>query len=178
MKHLSAPTNEKIDLTLITCGLFMCLEMFRGDHNRVLDHTEAGLEILERSITGPQSQSQTADQQKVHEELSELFFRFNVELLMFARQSKLLSIFTDPKCIQVPATFKSIADARKFSTSINNYTITTFIKSGVVSRDSKRQAEGKKWIRFVLSGPSGGGIQCVACLLRETATDQAGQISR
>ncbi|KAJ5808005.1 hypothetical protein N7474_009274 [Penicillium riverlandense] len=154
MKHLSAPTNEQFDLTLITCGLFMCLEMFRGDHNRVLDHTEAGLEILERAITGSQfqsqSQSQTADQQKVREELSELFFRFNMELLMFARRSKLLSIFTDPKCLQVPATFKSISDARKYSTSIGNYTITAFMKSGAFSRQSYQQDEGKKWIRSQL----------------------------
>ncbi|KAJ5601273.1 hypothetical protein N7510_010807 [Penicillium lagena] len=152
MKHLSTPTNEKLDLTLITCGLFMCLEMFRGDHNRVLDHAEAGLEILERSITGSQSQfqSQTADQQKAHEELSELFFRFNVELLMFARRSKLLSIFTDPKRLQVPATFKNISDARKASTSIANYTITAFMKSGAFTRESYQQEEGKKWIRSQL----------------------------
>lgn len=128
VENLSAATSTNLDLTLITCALFVCLELLRGDYNRALDHIEAGLKILARP--SPALTSHSSDSQIVYDELLEMFSRLDIELSSFARTHKVLPSFTDPRTIMIPSRFMDIGEARRSLTALMNYSLTLFLHSG------------------------------------------------
>ncbi|KAJ5832916.1 hypothetical protein N7474_001227 [Penicillium riverlandense] len=128
LEDLSAPRSTNLDLTLITCGLFVCLELLRGDYNRALDHIEAGLNILARPE--PVTTSHSGDSQIVYNELLEMFSRLNIELGSFSRAYKVLPSFSDPNTIKIPTKFIDIRDARRSLTAVMNYCLTLYFQSG------------------------------------------------
>jgi hypothetical protein len=154
VEHLSAPRNTNLDLALITCGLFVCLELLRGDYDRSLNHIEAGLNILARAGPATMSQS-TGDSQTVYNELREMFCLFNIDLDSFERKPKLLPSFRDPKTIQMPAKFKDISDARRSLSAIMNYCVTLTCYSGPVeSFTSNGSPQDDAWEKVIAQLPT------------------------
>ncbi|PWY65675.1 hypothetical protein BO94DRAFT_629207 [Aspergillus sclerotioniger CBS 115572] len=78
MAYLAFP-GEKTDLTLITCFLFVCLEMLSGNSRQALDHMEAGLKIIQRAT------DQTTGSNATDKELLHLGLRLNIQLAMNGR---------------------------------------------------------------------------------------------
>lgn len=94
IKHLmdSFPSSEQsLDLTLITCCLFVCLEMLRGNNEQALNHLEAGLRILcrrqKKRLEWSNHRNRPAEGfgAVFEQELSYLFARFNIQLSLFGR---------------------------------------------------------------------------------------------
>jgi hypothetical protein len=81
-EHLSAPKSQSVDLMLVTCCLFICLEIVRGNNKQAMDHLEAGAKILYRRGHFPRLTAQSMD---IDKELSHLFFRLNMQLSLFGR---------------------------------------------------------------------------------------------
>lgn len=81
IEYLSSP-SQTIDLTLITCYLFMCLEMLKGDNRQALNHLESGMRILFRRDTTGSSSALTND---IDQELSHLSLRLNIQLSLHSR---------------------------------------------------------------------------------------------
>jgi hypothetical protein len=112
-----------LDLTLITCGLFVFLELLRGNAEQSLRHIEAGLNIFARS--GPTQMAHSmGDSQSIYKELRDMFFRLNIYTGQFAQKAKGLSPFTDPRTMQISADFTDISDARHCLTSVMTYCVT------------------------------------------------------
>ncbi|KAK1147857.1 hypothetical protein N8T08_000370 [Aspergillus melleus] len=82
IEYLSSP-NQTIDFTLITCYLFMCLEMLKGGNMEALNHLESGIRILHGRDTASQSSSVMND---IDRELSHLSLRLNIQLSLHGRQ--------------------------------------------------------------------------------------------
>ncbi|KAJ5806737.1 hypothetical protein N7474_010329 [Penicillium riverlandense] len=123
VQQSSVPGNTKLDLTLITCGLFVFLELLRGNVDESLRHIEAGLNIFARS--GPILMAQSVgDSQTIYKELRDMFFRLNIYMGHFAQKAKGLSPFTDPRTLQISADFTDISDARHCLTSVMTYCVT------------------------------------------------------
>ncbi|KAL1997883.1 hypothetical protein VTN02DRAFT_508 [Thermoascus thermophilus] len=86
------PSSEQsLDLTLVTCCLFVCLEMLRGNSGQALNHLEAGLRILCRrqktrfEWSHHRSRPTDGSGAVFEQELSHLFARFNLQLSLFGR---------------------------------------------------------------------------------------------
>jgi hypothetical protein len=123
VEHLSVPGNTKLDLTLIPCGLFVFLELLRGNVDQSLRHIEAGLNIFARS--GPTQMVQImGDSQTIYKELRDMFFRLNIYTGQLAQKAKGLSPFTDPRTMQISADFTDISDARHCLTAVMSYCVT------------------------------------------------------
>ncbi|PYI02589.1 hypothetical protein BO78DRAFT_376645 [Aspergillus sclerotiicarbonarius CBS 121057] len=85
IRHLRcylASSGGKTDLTLITCFLFVCLEMLNGNVKQALDHLEAGLKIIQRTTD---QQSPTTRSNETDTELLHLSLRLNIQLAMNGR---------------------------------------------------------------------------------------------
>lgn len=82
IERLSSP-NQTMDLMLVTCYLFMCLEMLNGNHAQALDHLQSGMRILHRQ--GPASKN-SAIVTDLGSELSDLSLRLNIQLSLHGRQ--------------------------------------------------------------------------------------------
>ncbi|KAI9036758.1 Zn(II)2Cys6 transcription factor [Aspergillus affinis] len=80
--YLSSP-NQTMNLTLITCYLFMCLEMLKGENAQALNHLESGIKILHGRDTESQSSTVMTD---IDRELSHLSLRLNIQLSLHGRQ--------------------------------------------------------------------------------------------
>jgi hypothetical protein len=87
--HLTAGLSSTVDLTLITCCLFICLEVLRGNEKQAWDHVAAGLRILssmqkpDNLHTSPQT-SRTWPS-VMRRELHHLFSRLNIQMSLFGR---------------------------------------------------------------------------------------------
>ncbi|EAW12072.1 uncharacterized protein ACLA_008320 [Aspergillus clavatus NRRL 1] len=108
--HLASP-NQVPHLTLITCCLFICLEILRGQHDRALDHIESGLKILRRWQPGDQRQAQSDG---LGRELSYMGIRWNIQLSMYGRQMISLDFAQadDAAAASQQISFSTIAEAR------------------------------------------------------------------
>ncbi|PYH67875.1 Zn(II)2Cys6 transcription factor [Aspergillus vadensis CBS 113365] len=82
--------NPRIDLLVITCFLFVCLEMLNGNHQQALDHLEAGLKIVQ-SVIG-KLQPLGSKLGGTYLELWKLSLRLNVQLAMNGRPMVTLDI--------------------------------------------------------------------------------------
>ncbi|KAJ5605483.1 hypothetical protein N7510_008264 [Penicillium lagena] len=76
----SHPRFSNLDLTLITCALFVCLETVTGNNPQAMDHAQAGLRILARrqgTPGAPDPEFPISD--GINRELSDLFSLLNIE---------------------------------------------------------------------------------------------------
>ncbi|KAK2813610.1 hypothetical protein FQN50_000005 [Emmonsiellopsis sp. PD_5] len=120
LEYLSQP-EQPLDLTIIVCCLFACLEMLRGNNGQAMDHMEAGLRILSRPAQDgtPFHQqggnNRTVTSADIEKELSHLWSRFNIQLSLFGRQLAPFAPENDTTT-KDPAgnglTFTTVADAR------------------------------------------------------------------
>ncbi|KAE8137201.1 C6 zinc finger domain protein [Aspergillus pseudotamarii] len=112
MEHLTAPKSQSVDLLLVTCGLFVCLEIVRGNNKQAFNHLAAGATILHRRAHFANTTPQSMD---IDRELSHLFFRLNMQLSLFGRPLVPLTIGhkgTQPPSAEGKASFSSIEEAR------------------------------------------------------------------
>lgn len=142
VEHLSVPGNTKLDLTLITCGLFVFLELLRGNVEQSLRHIEAGLNIFARS--GPTQMVQSiGDSQTIYKELRDMFFRLNIYTGQFAQKAKGLSPFTDPCTMQISADFTDISEARHSLTAVMSYCVTLTPSSDLIAQAGSDEGQQK-----------------------------------
>ncbi|RHZ57991.1 uncharacterized protein CDV56_103603 [Aspergillus thermomutatus] len=86
IRHLVAQmssANQVPHLTLITCCLFVCVEILSGQLKKALDHIEAGLKILQRWENETDGRLQS---EGITEELTYMVVRWNIQLSMHGRK--------------------------------------------------------------------------------------------
>ena len=132
IEHKDLSPNSQVscvgqgDLALIACALFVTLEMLQEDHQRALNHIEAGLVILKHRGVVPRRIS--AESRDIDRELSDLFARLHVELPMFGRGPKYRAL--PPEKIPLPTTFTDLAHARRVLIDILNQVTVVVQESG------------------------------------------------
>ncbi|RAK97307.1 uncharacterized protein BO80DRAFT_496376 [Aspergillus ibericus CBS 121593] len=97
LRSYLASSGGKPDLMLITCFLFVCLEMLNGNMRQALDHLEAGLKIIQGTTDqqSPSTQSNETDRELFH-----LSLRLNIQLAINERPMVALnleSMFSEEK---------------------------------------------------------------------------------
>ncbi|PWY81602.1 hypothetical protein BO94DRAFT_470027 [Aspergillus sclerotioniger CBS 115572] len=81
LQQMESPTDREFDSMLIQCVLFISLEMLSGNTKQAMDHVEGGLRMLSRHL-----QDKAADQSTFGRDLSQFFYRQNIQLSYFGRQ--------------------------------------------------------------------------------------------
>ncbi|KAH8805475.1 hypothetical protein F5884DRAFT_679223, partial [Xylogone sp. PMI_703] len=92
IEHLTSPVlshpQHVMNVTLIACFLFVCVEFLRGNRERALAHLKSGLNILSnRALAvdhGNDAQTKAPSiYQYVEDELTQIFVRLNVQSSLF-----------------------------------------------------------------------------------------------
>ena len=82
LQQVESPTEVENESMLIQCVLFICLEMLRGNTKQAMDHVEGGLRMLSRQL----QDNKIASQSVFGRDLSQFFYRQNIQLSYFGRQ--------------------------------------------------------------------------------------------
>ncbi|PYH92252.1 hypothetical protein BO71DRAFT_400668 [Aspergillus ellipticus CBS 707.79] len=82
LQQMGNPADMKIDMMLIQCVLFICLEMLNGNTKQAMDHVQGGLQILSRQL----QDQQIAAQRSFDRDLFQFFYRQNIQLSYFGRR--------------------------------------------------------------------------------------------
>lgn len=96
-EQIQSPRGSDFDVMLMTCALFSFLEMLRSNQNGAMDHVEGGLKILysklrnanASSSQNPKTVTAGADFER---ELSQFFYRMNLQISLSGRQQQILEI--------------------------------------------------------------------------------------
>lgn len=80
LKERLGTGEQALEVTLLTCVLFICLEFMRGNPNIALDHLHSGLQILDTT------QRSTQDAQSIEEELVNIFSRLSIQASLWGRR--------------------------------------------------------------------------------------------
>lgn len=119
------------EVTLITCLLFICLEMLQGQRIGALTHLQTGLRILSRSVSQNDGLSSEPtqlvlkhDPDTVVDQLTDVFARLDYESTMFGQQSPHLRFVPEQSVAMpyawVPATFFNIQEARQYLDTLSS----------------------------------------------------------
>ena len=119
------------EVSLITCLLFICLEMLRGQRVEALTHLQTGLRILLDSASRAGDEDPDSRQLNLrhHPEalihnLTTVFVRLDYESTMFGVHSPYLHVIPEQNESKasnlIPATFFDIAEARQYLDSMSN----------------------------------------------------------
>lgn len=120
MEYLSQP-DPPLDLTLIMCCLFGCLEVLNRNNTQAMDHIEAGLRIFSgRAQVGSSHcqegrRNRTITSADIDKELSHLFSRLKIQLSLFGRSPNPfdpLYNLTIQDSAHSPLEFSTLIDAR------------------------------------------------------------------
>lgn len=113
---------EASQIALMTCLLFICFEMLRGQRISALSHLGTGLRILssraaqQRQVT-PDSLDLNHDSEGVLDQLISVFARLDYEFTMFGHRYPLFRLLpqqnSTPK-LALPSEFASVAEARQY----------------------------------------------------------------
>lgn len=117
--QLSHPQTPNVDVMLITCALFVCLEMLRYDLTRAMDHINGGWHILQSQS----SQGRSALEQSLDRHLLRLFRRLNIQNPLFGQPLLVLDLPSETPTIQdleQGFPFESIDQARETLITITN----------------------------------------------------------
>ncbi|QYS96221.1 Zn(2)-C6 fungal-type domain-containing protein [Trichoderma simmonsii] len=130
LRHsLKRSDKEALRVCLITCMLFVCIELLRGGFKAGHAHLTNGLRIL-REIQ--QREGVTSDGDiilrskavSVEDTLVEVFSRLNVQVALFGQVSSYLLFVGDsaesPRTYDIPQTFSSLLEARKYMDALIN----------------------------------------------------------
>ncbi|PYH28221.1 Zn(II)2Cys6 transcription factor [Aspergillus neoniger CBS 115656] len=131
LEYLASP-DQKRGLTLITCCLFVCLEMLKGNNKQALDHLEAGLVIFQqqRALDFPAG---------VVSDLSHLLTRLDIQLSLHGRAMAPRGINGGAEGSPMSAEYdwKDILDARHSLDDLMNTTM-RFIRMAGYERTTDR----------------------------------------
>jgi len=84
-------------IALVTCLLFICHEMFRGERVGAVSHLTTGLRILasrttSRSLADPSTLTLRHDSEDIHDQLVSIFARLDYDSTMFGQRSPHFSL--------------------------------------------------------------------------------------
>lgn len=119
------------EVSLITCLLFICLEMLQGQRIGALTHLQTGLRILSRTASQNDGLSSEPiqlvlkhDPDTVVDQLTDVFARLDYESTMFGQQSPYLRFIPEQSVAMpyawVPATFFNIREARQYLDTLSS----------------------------------------------------------
>lgn len=125
--QMNTPQTVDIDLVLVTCLLFICLETLRSKNTRALDHIQSGVQIL---AARSQEKKITLDNE-FDRELLHTFSRLNIQTCLFGRGIQPLDIHPERSTIaesEEKLAFDNISQARETLTSLQSRAL-VFIRS-------------------------------------------------
>ncbi|RFU73111.1 c6 zinc finger domain-containing [Trichoderma arundinaceum] len=121
-KSLTRSDKEALRVCLITCMLFVCIELLRGGFKAGHAHLSNGLRMLREIQSREGITSSDKDiilrshAQSVEDTLVEVFSRLNVQTALFGQVSSYLLFVGDnaesPRTYDIPPRFSSLRDAR------------------------------------------------------------------
>lgn len=115
--QMSAPQTVGIDLVLVTCLLFVCLETLRSKNSRALDHIQSGVQILAARL----KEKKITINNEFDRELLNTFGRLNIQTCLFGRGIQPLDINPEKSTLAMSEeglTFDNISQAREALTSL------------------------------------------------------------
>jgi Fungal specific transcription factor domain/Fungal Zn(2)-Cys(6) binuclear cluster domain len=120
INNLEDPNSSRV--ALVTCLLFICHEMFRGQRVGAINHLATGLRILaSRTISHSSTESSTLtlrnDSENVQDQLVSIFARLDYDSTMFGQRSPRFSLNPHQRTtagdLSVPSNFSSLEEARE-----------------------------------------------------------------
>ncbi|KAJ4862060.1 fungal zn(2)-Cys(6) binuclear cluster domain-containing protein [Trichoderma breve] len=131
LRHsLKRSDKEALRVCLITCMLFVCIELLRGGFKAGHAHLTNGLRILreiqqrEGVTTSDGDIILRSQAVSVEDTLVEVFSRLNVQVALFGQVSSYLLFVGDsaesPRTYDIPQTFSSLLEARKYMDALIN----------------------------------------------------------
>lgn len=117
--HFSAKDMASIRVALITCALFICLDLFRGHYTTALAHLHSGLKLLRniRNYSGMWDEGlmvPTSSGEPIDDWIAETFFRLHLQARLFNQGSSYPRVLLKPVEYEVmPIKFQSMYQARK-----------------------------------------------------------------
>lgn len=125
IKHLSQlmsrPSSESINIALLVCILFVCVECLRGDYQPAVKHFEAGMAIAKAGTGGGSPNSRASGANGIREQVLPFFNRLELLSQLFGLRP------TYPYGLMpsqtVPQTFSSIDEARDSVVHLINLSI-------------------------------------------------------
>lgn len=118
-RQLASSLEDRVDLVLIVCVLFVCLEMLRANNARAMDHVQGGLQILQQRL----QRGKARLDDRLDCEIFQLFHRLNLQISFFGRPLLALDIPTEKSTALEsgePLAFETILQARECLTSLMN----------------------------------------------------------
>lgn len=142
LKQLTVPQTAGIDLILVTCLLFICLETLRSKSSRALDHIQSGVQILAARL----QEDKITVKNEFDRELLQIFSRLNIQTCLFGRGIAPLDIHPEKSTSTDSGeklTFDNISQARETLSNLQCRTL-VFIracgsKSGITYEDVYEQ---------------------------------------
>jgi hypothetical protein len=117
-QQLVNPRNSDYDCLLVTCLLFVCLEMLRSSTSSVLDHIQGGMQIL---IRQQKDKIKQVNPGSIDQELCHAFHRLSIQLPLFGRPVIPFHVRTETELApEQPLVFDNIAQARDQMTILMN----------------------------------------------------------
>ncbi|KAL6898930.1 hypothetical protein GGI43DRAFT_72982 [Trichoderma evansii] len=128
-QNLNSSDRDALRVCLITCLLFVCIELLRGGFKAGYAHLSNGLRILHEiqrrdGITVNNEIILRSHAQSVEDTLIEVFSRLNLQTALFGHVSAYLlfvgETYQAPRTYDLPPTFSSIREAKKHIDSLIN----------------------------------------------------------
>lgn len=107
--------SSNLDLTLITCSLFISLETMRNNRLQAMSHAESGLRLLARRQllpTAPKSSSLRLSE-TINQELSDLFSLFNIDRAVWGQATVPYESAQEQSTKTGKITFTTLASAKR-----------------------------------------------------------------
>ncbi|KAJ5238451.1 hypothetical protein N7468_003070 [Penicillium chermesinum] len=116
LEQIKSPETASVELMLVQCLLFVCLEMLKGNIARAIEHTKGGLQILTGQL---RENKETEPQRSFHMDLYQFFYRQNVQVALFG--TAMTDIHGAPAFLaSCPSHFHNISHARNCLTHLMN----------------------------------------------------------
>lgn len=115
--QLNSPQTVGIDVVLVTCLLFVCLETLRSKNVRALDHIQSGVQILASRL----KEKRVTVNNEFERELLHIFSRLNIQTGLFGRGILPLDIHPERSTIAESGeilAFDNISQARESLTNL------------------------------------------------------------
>ncbi|KAH8130854.1 hypothetical protein LI328DRAFT_159129 [Trichoderma asperelloides] len=128
-QSLNSSDRDALRVSLITCLLFVCIELLRGGFKAGYAHLSNGLRILHEiqrrdGITTNNEIILRSRAQSVEDTLVEVFSRLNLQTALFGHVSAYLLFVGDtdqaPRTYDIPPAFSSIREAKKHIDALIN----------------------------------------------------------
>lgn len=148
LKQLTVPqTGLEIDLILVTCLLFICLETLQSKNSRALDHIQSGVQILAARL----QEDKISVKNEFDRELLQTFSRLNIQTCLFGRGIASLDIHPEKSIITDSGeklVFDNISQARETLSNLQ-YRALVFIRacgnrSGITNEDVDEQQRSEQ----------------------------------